>query len=736
MFNFDSSSFQRATMPVAVACILPLFIQQSHAAVDEAGSLVLEEVIVTAEKRAVSLQDTALSVSAFTGDTLEGRGVLDAAGMASFVPNLAIGDFGGAVVVNIRGIQTNDTTETSDPSVAFHVDGVYQGRPRGAGAQFYDLERVEVLRGPQGTLYGRNATAGSLNVITNKPTDEFGASLEAIAGDYDRIGVRGMINLPAIENTLSFRAAYYSEDRDGYAENDDFDSSIDNANDEDAYSVRLHTLYTPNDDVTVLLSGYYYETDSVGSHWVDLARADNSDLQKYPLNTQPVYDADQWRVSMEASWDLGDWVLTYLPSYQEDTINEQLRDLDGTNTLPVLPPFIPPVATFGPFNTYSEQTSHELRVAWDGDGAWQGLIGLYYFDEEQATVLDVVLVPNALQLTFDQYDSKTESTAIFTDLRYDLSDTWQLTGGLRYTDDEKHRFGETRGLNLVGAPIAPPGMSSTPNQGEVESDSTDWKLGLNWTPSDSVLYYALAGTGYKQGGFNSGIDLEGYDPEEVTNYEVGSKLELWDGRARLNISAFLMDYTDLQVSTVEITEESTGLITKNAAESTNWGFEVEGLVLVSEAFEIDYSLAYLNAEFDEFDTCDPLNMVCGGDAAENVDLAGNNLSSSPEWTMSLGLQYRFALGDLGSLTTRLQSAYVDEYYIREFNTDLDTQDSYTKTDLFVTYRTSSERFLIEAFVKNIEDEDVINNGLNVLTFLAAQVSPPRTYGIRAAYTWD
>lgn len=730
MPQIKRSSYQPAALALAVATVLSLPMQR----IEAQESLRLEEVIVTAEKRAVSLQDTALSVSAFSGEVLDARGIKDALGLAEFVPNLTVGDFGGAIVVNVRGIQTNDTSETGDPSVAFHVDGVYQARPRGAGAQFYDLERVEVLRGPQGTLYGRNATAGSLNVITNKPRQEFEASAEVIAGDYDRLGIRAMVNLPATD-TLSFRAAYYSEDRDGYNDNDGVDSSIDNSNDEDAQSLRLHGLWTPNEDLSVLISGYYFETDAVGSHWVNLQSVDSNDLRDYPLNTQPVYDAEQWRVTMDLSWAMGDnWVLTYLPSYQEDEVNNQLRDFDGVDGIPGFPPFVPPDATFGPFNTESEQTSHELRVAWDGaDTAWSGIAGLYYFEEEQATVLDVILFENVVQLKFDQYDTESESKAIFTDFQYDFNGDWQFTGGLRYTDDSKHRFGETTIINLAGAPVGPPGVTVSPNAGEVESDSTDWKLGLNWTPTDDALYYVLAGTGYKQGGFNSGIDLEGYEPEEVLNFEVGAKLEFWDGRARLNTSAFLMDYTDLQVSTTQVTEEDTGLITKNAAESTIWGVEIEGLVLVSEAFEVDYALSYLNTEYDDFISCDGLTQSCS--SGDSVDLSGNSLTHSPEWTFNLGMQYGISLGEMGSLTPRLQFYYSDEYYIREFNLEMDKQDSFTKTDFLVTYRSPSEKFLVEAFVKNIEDEEVINNGLVLLYFLGANVAPPRTYGVRAAYYW-
>ncbi len=733
MTKTHRSTFRIATVPLVIAGLIDLSASPARAQSNE--SLTLEEVIVTAQKRAVSLQDTALSISAFSGEALDTRGVRDTLGLSGFVPNLTVGAFGDAIVVNVRGIQTNDTSETGDPSVAFHVDGVYQARPRGAGAQFYDLDRVEVLRGPQGTLYGRNATAGSLNVITNKPRQEFEASAEVIAGNYDRLGIRAMVNIPAIEDTLSFRAAYYSEDRDGYNENDGVVSSIDNSNDEDAQSFRLHGLWTPNNDLSLLLSGYFYETDAVGGHWVNLEAVDSSDLRDYPLNTQSVYDAEQWRVAADLSWSIGNnWVLTYATSYQEDKINEQIRDFDGVDGVPGFPPFVPPDATFGPFNTDSEQTSHELRVAWDGaDTAWSGLAGLYYFKEEQDTLLDVILFENVVELEFDQFDAETESQAIFADFQYGFNEQWQFVGGLRYTDDYKHRFGETTITNLAGAPVGPPGVTVSPNVGKVESNSTDWKLGFNWTPTDDALYYVLAGTGYKQGGFNSGIDPTGYEPEEVLNFEVGAKLEFWDGRARLNTSAFLMDYTDLQVSTTQVTEEDTGLVTKNAAESTIWGVEVEGLVLVSEAFELDYALSYLNTQYDEFISCDDFTMSCS--SGESVDLAGNSLTHSPEWTFNLGAQYTFSLGDMGSLTPRLQFYYSDEYYIREFNLDVDKQDSFTRTDLLMTYRSPSEKFLVQAFVRNIEDEEVVNNGLLLLYFLGANVSPPRTYGVRAAFYW-
>ena len=209
------------------------------------GTGLLEEIVVTAEKRQATLQDTAISITAVTGDMMRRMGVRDISDLISMVPNMRVADSREDFIINVRGIQSNNTTEVGDPAVAVHIDGVYRPRPRGARALFFDTARVEVLRGPQGTIYGRNATAGNVNIITNKPVNEFDASAEVSYGNYDNISTSGMINVPVIDDRLMLRAAVLTNDRDGFNINNRAVKSIKNTNDADQFAARGHILARP-----------------------------------------------------------------------------------------------------------------------------------------------------------------------------------------------------------------------------------------------------------------------------------------------------------------------------------------------------------------------------------------------------------------------------------------------------------------------------------------------------------
>jgi iron complex outermembrane receptor protein len=712
----------RTTFTAVVVCSGALL---AATALAQEGGLALEEIVVTAEKREATLQDTAISVTAFSGDMLRRMGVRDARDLAIHVPNLYIGSRRNEVLINVRGIQSNNTTEVGDPAVALHLDGVYLSRPRSAAALFHDVERIEVLRGPQGTLYGRNATAGNINIITNKPTNELDASGEILFGNYDRISARGMVNVPIIDDRLMMRAAVMSDNRDGYNDNDVQFGYIKNTDDADDLSIRLHTLVNFTDSLSALVTLKYHDTGGVGPNtsFVRLIE-DPDDLRQFSFNTQPSIDVEVYGLTTEINWEFWNMALTYIGGWNVDDVKNRLQDADQTTRA-----FGPPtntMAQFGPFSQYTYALSHELRLAsTDADSRLRWLAALYYFDEVQDVWLNFNPVPGVQRLIFDQDDVSALSKAVFGEAKFDLTDQFELVGGIRYTEDEKARYGQTVTIANVFTIV---GVS--PNIGKVKSDSTDWRAGINWRPTDDWLYYFSASTGYKAGGFNDGIGAP-YDPEEVMSYEGGAKTSFFERRLLLNGSVFYMDYTDLQVSATGVNPITglPGLFTQNAGEATVWGLEIEGQALLSDAARVDFSLAYLDAEYDQYDTDDP---SVPGTLIE--DLSGNRLTKAPEWSFNIGAEYEFRLGEMGTLTPRVSFHFEDDQFLREFNKPVDHEDSFTRTDLVLTYRAPGERLYVEAFANNLEDEDVRNNLQNFPGHgLQYALDAPRTYGVRIGY---
>lgn len=703
-----------------ISVIASHFLLGSSVVLAQQESGVLEEVVVTAEKRETSLQDTAISITAFTGDMMRRFGIRDSLDLAKMVPNLNIGARRNEVLVNIRGIQSNNTTEIGDPAVALHLDGVYLSRPRGAAALFYDVERIEVLRGPQGTLYGRNATAGNINIITNKPTNEFDASGEILFGNYNRVSTRGMLNVPVVEDKFMLRAAFMSDKRDGFNKNDRVVDSIESTDDADDVAFRLHGLINITDNLSALITGHYHDIGGVGGNpgFQNLIE-DPSDLRVISLNTQPYIDAEVYGFNVQLDWDMDGMALTYLGAFNVDDVKDRLQDADQTT------PVFSGAATalFGPFSQWTQVYTHELRLASTGDSRINWLLGLYHFDEEQDVFLYFQPNPGVTVLEFDQFDIGATSKAAFGEIRFDVSDRVELVGGARYTDDRKHRNGETR--TVVSGNI----VARSPNIGSADSENFDWKVGANFRPADDALYYASVATGYKAGGFNDGIGAP-YDPEEVLSYEIGTKLMFQGRRLMLNGSIFYMDYSDLQVSATGIGPTGLpGLFTQNAAEATVQGGEIELVALVGDYARIDASVGYVDATYDEYQTDDP---SIPGTLIE--DLSGNRLTKAPEWTFNIGAEYEFQLGGLGTLTPRVQFHYEDDQYLREFNKPVDHEDSFTRTDVVISFRHAGGQWYLEGFVNNIEDEDVRNNLQNFPGHgLQYQLDAARTYGVRLGF---
>ena len=707
---------------ILTAAISSTLSQRSLPADDNA--LVLEEVVVTAQKRSTDLQRTPIAITAYSGEVLANYVVTDAADLNGKSPNLHIGKNGASMEISIRGINSTNNVESGDPAAAFHIDGIYLARPIGAGAVFYDLERVEVLNGPQGTLYGRNATAGSINVITNKPAEEFEASLEMNLGNYDRVYTQGMVNLP-VSDQFQVRAAYFTDDRDGYFDLEHLDTGkdLDGGDSADDYGARLHGLYQPTDNISLLLSGDYLKREGNPPNQVDLPT--EGDIFELEADGEGNSEIEDWGIKGELNWELDFATLTYIGSSRETTW--EIKDAHPAGQAIFAGSLIH-------VDNEMDQYSHELRLTSNGEGPLQWIGGLYYFKEKQDIYFqleDIIpLGPPPLpkgELTFDQPDVKSTSKAVFGQTSYDFAEEFRVTAGLRYTEDEKSRTGSSlvaiEELDLV--------LQEVPNIADEDWSKTTWKLGLDWFVREDAMLYFSVGTGYKAGGYFDGIAPNDYNEEEVLAWEIGSKNQLFDSRLQLNLAAFYYDFDDFQVTQTEplagLPGGAQGSVTRNAGEAEVYGAELSAIFLATDADRFNLMLSYLHSEFTEFDLYDPINDI-------QHDLSGNELNKAPDWTATLGYQHEWSLGERGDITAGMLAYYMDDHYLRFQNESLSKQDSYTKLDLNLTYTSAQGNWFVSAYGKNVTDEEVMVS-TTITSGATGGFAAPRTYGVRAGMNW-
>ena len=662
---------------------------------------VLEEIIVTAEKREASVQDTALAVSVVGGDMLENGALNEIEDISLDVPSLVFSRAGGEAQLYIRGVGTNLFGIGQDSSVAVHQDGVYQGRAQMGLNQFLDVERVEVLRGPQGTLYGRNATAGVVNIIHRAPGDEAEGYVNLSLGNFNRYDGEAAYGGPIGENAGFRLAVRYGTDG-GFTEDLD-PRGGDEVDGGETMAVRATLTFALSDTVSARIIGDY--TDFDGDNRTirprgNLHRSAAEGAQALPDFDQTrneVESFQEWTiggVTAEVTADLGTGLtLTSITGYRQ--FEDSFRfNTDGTEV------FI----TQTHFERDTDQFSEEIRLACDcPDYEW--IAGLYYFteDKEEALGLPAVNFGGAFNIFAT---NKTDAWAGFGELTWHLSDRLDGIVGVRYSNEEKDDW-NLRGLTggnfdgLFGA--SDPRAFSFSFPPRMTTD--DWnaftpKLGLTYDYSDDILLYGTLTRGFKSGGTNSLSGDPAFDPEYIWSLEVGGKSTLADGRAIANAAAFYYDYTDLQVSTFS---EGTVRVV-NAAEATLVGLELDVSAVLSEQFTWSTSAMLLNAEYDKF-------VTRYGGAANGIvlDVAGNNLVNAPEVSVTSTLNYNSAI-PLGEFSAMAQVAYRSEVFHNQFNEAEVGQGSLMLANVRagITFLNGVELSFV---VRNLLDEEYYQNSV-------------------------
>jgi iron complex outermembrane receptor protein len=766
----------------------------------------VHEIIVTAEKREESLQRSALAVTALAANVAERQQMTDLRSVTTLIPNLQIGlsSTQAAFDLALRGIVSTNRTEFGDSAVAFHVDGFYSPRPQGATMLIHDLDRLEALRGPQGTLFGRNANAGVINVVTAKPdTSQVFGAVDLTVGSYELSRIKGHLNLP-LSDTFALRGAAFVEKRDGYIAflpGSHADSSTPRYDDSNKLAMRLSAQWEPNDQWSVFSSAERYADRGAGTIPVSLQPAEGHDLRsalitspgKLDMKNDTFHLRTDFRFSGSGFSGAGDSTeleLSYLFGWARMT-RENVSDQDvGLALDPELRGLPnPPLPS-----TYDEErrtedseflsTQHELRLRALEPGAIDWMLGLFYYRENNSIRFDVDvrddrgLIPGVVDdgdgrysQAFLQPDRTLAAWAAFSQATWHASEATRVTLGARYTEDMKRdRHGinivcpgpnatiGTGGLNLAGIdtdeiPYSPDPDSATPvpgtcrittrNDAEKTWAKVTFMARLERDLRDGLLGYAMTNTGFKSGVIQDGGSHA--DPEEVINYELGLKATMLDGSMVLNTVGFFSDYSDILRTRVDF--DSSGvhqLATRNATRASIYGLETEWLWKPNSADTLQAVLTYLSAEYRDYPTVDTQYYVPADPLTPVINLSGNKLPFAPRFTAALVLEHAFNLRSAARLVPRLQTKYQSEMFLTDFNRPSDTQQAYTRTDVSLRYE-SSQPWLFEAYVLNVEDEAVKNNvdlranqpgagGVAGFPGVArAFFDPPRTWGLRATY---
>ncbi len=673
----------------------------------------LEEIMVSARRIEESLMDTPIAVTAMSGKMLEDRGAEQISAVANIAPNVNFSFAGttsgsdSAAVIYIRGVGQNDFTLVTDPGVGLYVDQVYYSRTIGSVLDLFEVASVEVLRGPQGTLFGRNSTGGAINITTADPGDENGGKFKFLVGDDSRVELSATYDA-IINDDLAMSFSALKRDRDGTAT----DASGRDLGDDDMAGARIKTVYEPSDSFSLKVSADYVREKEGSAAEVPLIRnPDGSVSSATVIDFTPVEESqglsvnDQkaFGISAVAEWSLeNDMTLTSVTAY---------RDLDALFAR------TPSSATrFATVDEYEhQQLSQELRLS-GGTESLSYVVGAFYMDEEGSNtdLVDVGVAPGGWPRLIDAPSVNNSNYALFAEGTWSLTDNTRFLTGIRYTDESKEATfrsrtvpGVTRGTSATDPIIEDIGFS---NPQSLDFSETTYRAVLQHDFSDSTTAYVSHSTGFKSGGFNQRLvgpltggaftEPDDYLPETVTSNEIGFKADFES--VRLNLAAFSSDYEDVQISGNPPGEIATE--TFNGAEASIDGFEVELTWVPSPSWLIDFSVGVIDAKYDEF----------VGDSNEvSVD---DEFIRTPKHSAALGISYSYDLNSGANLKSRIDVTNKGETHF-EPNNDAGTfEDGYTTVDFNMAYTSASGEWLLRMGVNNLTDEEYLlaadsNSGL-------------------------
>ncbi|KJY92495.1 TonB-dependent receptor [Pseudoalteromonas piscicida] len=706
----------------------------------------IERISVTATRQTENLQDVALAVTALSASELEKMNVQDLGDLASHVPNLNLhsGDASNAVIY-IRGIGQIDSISFNDPGVGVYLDDVYLGRVQGAFLDVVDPEQIEVLRGPQGTLYGRNTIGGAVRFSSAKPSQDNEGYVSVALGNYNTRTVKASVNGALIEDTLSGRFAIAKSSRDGFSENR-YNNSDDH--DKDTLAWRGSLLYQPSENFSAYLvvdgsnaspssSRTPHRETPIYSVIKEGYYAPEEDPFLVDVNYNDLEELDTSGASLTLEYLTGHSVFKSITARREMEYRTHL-DLDAT-----------PDASFGIFNFEDQQQiSQEFQWLYKDD-KFSLVSGLYYFNEDDlsfggsvAPDFFVMVAPEVYLpwpvINAGERDQENTSSALYANLSWSLTEKLDVTLGARYTIEKKEVtskgeefFGtgvttaeEMEAVFGTGIGYSPTGYSASKEWKEFTP-----KVVFDYTISDDSMVYLSAGKGFKSGGFNGRITsfAQPFEPETLWSYEIGSKSLLNNQNIRLNTAAFFNDYKNFQLSRFSIDPDTGAFLSlfENAGKATIYGAEMELEAVASDNLTLNLNLGYLGGGYDELI----------GDFGKEVS-DERELVNSPKWNGRAGFEYFFSAFTQGEFSIRASAAYRSKTYLTVSSSEVLAQSGYTLFDMSLHYRSADDSWEASLYGKNLGDKRYRQHGFDLSAAPGVQLGyygAPRTYGINLKY---
>ncbi len=682
----------------------------------------LEEVVVTAQRRGERLQDVPITVTVLDARQIQQARVHQVGDVANRTPGLSFDAYPASQPrLAIRGIGSSDRGAAGDPSAAVFLDEIYLGRPAAVAFDAFDVERIEILKGPQGTLYGRNVVGGAVNVISRKADPSaFDAGAELSVGNYQQLDGAGFVNAPLADGKAAIRASGSWRTHDGYVRNTFTGNRVE---DQDTSSARLQFVGEPSESVRVsfTLDGTRDRATGPAQHVLDLdPGADEAifwtvdrDRDRTAGSTDGFQDRDTWGARLQLDWDVSFATLTYLGSYR-DLKYDTYYDFDGGNDSTNL------IDIAGANIERSDFYSNELRLASLPGSGVSWVAGVYNFgsDTDRLDTLDLTIAGDALNEIYTQR-ATLDSYAVFGDLTVPLTDRFSVTAGARYSKDEKeYRVSNTAGAAIVRAD-EPFDVTVAKNY-----DAATYRLGASFTPVEDHLLYVMISRGFKSGGFQdtpaSAVDAaDDFEPEYATQYELGQKSTFAGGKLIWNNTLFLLDYTDLQTRRVL---DNLAIVTDNAGEATIKGYETYLTWRAFAGARLTVSYAYTDATFDEFSP------------EPGVNYAGNRISRTPEHKVVVSPSYELLLPRGATLSFAADYSYESRIFDDNSNMGPEMREPTHFVDARVIYGSAGDKWAVSLWGKNLTDE--LTRSFQG-TFLGANFgayNPPRTYG--ATFYWN
>ncbi len=745
---------KRKHLSLAIGCVLlssvPVAWAQDAAPAGDTpatNATTLDSVKVTARKREETLQDVPVAVTAFTPETLDKLNIKDLGDLDAQVPNLTVYAARGStstVTAYIRGVGQADPLWGVDPGVGIYLDDVYIARPQGALLDVFDVERIEVLRGPQGTLYGKNTIGGAIKYISRGLPQETTGFASVTVGNYNQLDVKAALGgeIGGKDSGLRGRVSVASMNRDGFGTNTYTGQEV---SDKEINSVRMQLGAYSQDDFDVQFA-FDYMDDQSGVRGAKMlapnplapAYPPTSDRYDIRSGMKNINDTEMKGASVTANWRPSDnWAFKYVAAKRESDTETNI-DFDTT------PLTLVDVRAF-----YSDsQVSQELQANYDGGGRARGVMGLYWFNGDAGgQVLNHFYNPLlATGLTNPLFGDtqgvvNTKSIALYADWTFDLTDRLTLDVGARYTDEDKHAVALNRfytGLDYGTSWGTAANFDKTINFKNVSP-----KVSLDYQVTPDILVYGLASRGFKSGGYNIRANTtavprsgEPFDDEQVDSFEIGSKMSLLDQRLFLNLSAFHNKYKDIQLSIFTAFDSNNDGVDDNffgdftnAGKGTVNGVEVEYQFLPTANWLVSGNLAWLDAKYDEFLTYTTTRPPVLVDVADS-----QYFTNAPEFSGAINVEYRTDLANGGNLSARVGYSYQSEVWPTTDLSPLIKQDGYGLVSAGVIWKID-DAWSLSLQGTNLADEEYRTTGYNIAAYgvLTGFYGPPRQYSLTARY---